>query len=79
MTESDLGMSSSISEMSSGSEDSAEENYGNFNLDAPYHGEPLANVDDANQEDINIEEDPDGIALQILESRFERRLPVNQW
>ncbi len=76
MTESDLGMSSSISEMSSGSEDSAEEN---FNLDAPYQGEPLANVDDANQEDINIEEDPDGIALQILESRFERRLPVNQW
>ena len=79
MTESDLGMSSSISEMSSGSEDSAEQNYGNCNLDAPNKGEPLANVDDANQEDINIEEDPDGIALQILESRFERRLPVNQW
>ncbi|KAG1664395.1 hypothetical protein GQR58_019837 [Nymphon striatum] len=55
LCKSNLDTSSSISETSSGSGD----NYGHFNLYAPYQEEPLANLDDddAVPEGMNIEEE----------------------
>ena len=46
-----------------------------------YQGEPLANYED--EEDTGpanrVVDDPDWLSLATLESRFENRVPVNQW
>ena len=46
-----------------------------------YPGEPLANLED--KEDTgpanHAVDDPDGLSPATLESRFEKRVPVNQW
>ena len=61
------------------SEDS-DEDYGVVNLDAggilPYQDEPLLPQGMEREYD---DDDIDGIPLESLEARFERRLPVNGW
>ena len=44
-----------------------------------YHGEPLADNSDA-QDEENVEaNDPDGLLPQTLEARFERQIQVQEW
>ena len=44
-----------------------------------YHGEPLADDSDA-QDEENIEaNDPEGLLPQTLEARFERQIQVQEW
>ena len=51
------------------------------NLVGAYQGEPMANLED--EEDTgpanHAVDDPDGLSLATLESRVEKRVPVNQW
>ena len=44
-----------------------------------YHGEPLADDSDA-QDEENVEaNDPDGLLPQTLEARFERQIQAQEW
>ena len=44
-----------------------------------YQGEPLANVEDAQENRGEDERDADGLTAEILEARFGQRYPVNNW
>ena len=41
--------------------------------------EPLANVEDGQENQGEEERDADGLTAEMLEARFERRSPVNEW
>ena len=66
----------SVSYSESDFEDSGNENFvfeGNF---LPYQGEPLASSEGSSDEE---QEDLDGLTRDILEQRYERRIPVQTW
>ena len=66
----------SISYSESDFEDSGDENYvfeGNF---LPHQGEPIASSEGSSDEE---HEDLDGLTREILEQRYERRIPVQTW
>ena len=55
-----------------------------YNLNVPreicaYQGKRLANVKDAQEKQGEQERDADGLTAEILETRFGRRSPVNDW
>ena len=69
---------------SSTTESESDADYGVVNLGAgaivPYQDDPI--IPEGNMEVGDIvdhKEDIDGIPLESLESRFEKRTPVNQW
>ena len=63
-------------------ESDSESDYGVVNLGAagivPYQDEPIL-PDDIAEEKCDKEEDIDGIPLESLEARFEKRFPLNEW
>ena len=44
-----------------------------------YQGEPLTNVEDGQENQGEEERDADSLTAEMLEARFERRSPVNEW
>ena len=46
---------------------------------APYQGEPLAANGEMADNENDEEEDEDGILPSVLEQRFEREVPVDDW
>ena len=57
--------------------DSDEYHYkGNF---LPYQGEPLASSPDDLNEESNDDIDEDGLSPAVLEQRYERQIPVQEW
>ena len=44
-----------------------------------YQGKPLANVEDDQENRGEEERDADGLTAEILETRYGRRSPVNDW
>ena len=81
MSESENESVGSIVEVISSEDSSFEDDYGIINLGVavrPYHGEPVANIEDAEAYEQD-EEDPDQIPMDVLGARFERRIPVNEW
>ena len=63
-------------------ESDSESDYGVVNLGAagivPYQDEPIL-PDDIAEEESDEEEDIDGIPLESLEARFQKRFPFNEW
>ena len=83
-------MSSSETEDSTSTRDGNEEfdfseNEEDYNVVYPqagaYQDEPFAlpGAEDNRQEDNSDARDPDQLSLAMLEARFERRTPLNQW
>ena len=64
-------------------ESDSESDYGVVNLGAagivPYQDEPIILPDDIAEEESDEEEDIDGIPLERLEARFQKRFPLNEW
>ena len=64
-------------------ESDSEPDYGVVNLGAagivPYQDEPIILPDDiAEEEECDEDEDIDGIPLESLEARFQKRFPLNE-
>ena len=81
MSESENESVGSIVEVISSEGSSFEDDYGIVNLGRavrPYHGEPVANVEDAKAYEQD-EEDLDQILMDVLGARYERKIPVNEW
>jgi hypothetical protein len=46
----------------------------------PYQDEPLASSSDDQAEELSDEElDEDGISRPVLEQRYEKQIPLQQW
>lgn len=52
-------------------------NFGNTAIIAPYQDEPI--LSESMQEEETEETDIDGISLDILQARFEKQTPLNEW
>lgn len=83
MSDSEVSSSDNATKRSDAvSESDVEDNEAHFMFRqdfAPYQGEPLANDDD-NMDDDNVDEQAeDGILPSVLEQRFKRLVPVDEW
>ena len=56
--------------------DSDEYHKGNF---LPYQGEPLASSPDDSSDSSDDHIDEDGLSPAVLEQRYERQIPVQEW
>lgn len=45
----------------------------------PYQNEPLASSGDEQEEESDEELDEDGVSRPVLEQRFEKKIPLQQW
>lgn len=83
MSASDSEDATSSANESSVMESESDADYGVVNLGAgamvPYQDEPIIHEPNVAGDIAYDEEDIDGIPLESLESRFEKRTPVNQW